>query len=726
MDAEDTEQTPAAAEAGGWEGTAHHRLVPAGGVVFWTAAEVMHVTGVPGLDITFGTLGVALAAEWLGRKRPEVARQVAVSAATAGSWLAAATWIGPLGGPWHAMTWLWLTGTSLFWWWLHKHPAMVERRQWRAKRIQFLHKASPWGLRGAHLLDHDERWYGDDLISEWFVLDVTGTTRLASQFLSGSVAERIAQVEMLAPSRVRIKKGLIAGRIEVTIQRSDPWAHPNPHPSLTPHPEIELPGLGEATCREPLPVGEDPDTGNLLTFPVWTAEKGALTAYLLGTRGAGKTVLLSNIRERLTACKDALVININVSDNFSTDADWAPACHLTATGPGDVTRAVKIIRMVRKMARYRSETAHTRKDRDFKPTAADPLIVAIFDEIDEASKFAAIKKEVSRGFSKDRALGVAWILAGQRATAEWMGGADTRANIDVNALGQVRTTSEAMHLVGDLAYVIPDMADYGEGNPGVWAIVPAKGAAPALGRTWKLRDRKDIEALVDARADFQPNLTAGMVAYLGEKYQELLAEDAYAHWSDDRGEPSDIPPATPLPDTPEGYQDEGAEGDPSPTEGAVATLTRPDRDPAESLHTLNEELDAFLPSELVDRLRTMDAAAREARETLAGLPDPGSFPEVTPEQLAAHTAARWEDAVSGIEIPPQMIKEIAKRLVTGMSARALAESLGENKTKITGWLHKLRVAEQVKIIGKSRAAQWIWVGEWPNGAGPDPRNGDGS
>ena len=69
----------------------------------WSAAEIMHVTGLPGHDIMVGTLVFAAGSMILaGRRHPVGARRLAVAGLMTGTWVTVAAGAsgGVFGGPW--------------------------------------------------------------------------------------------------------------------------------------------------------------------------------------------------------------------------------------------------------------------------------------------------------------------------------------------------------------------------------------------------------------------------------------------------------------------------------------------------------------------------------------------------------------------------------------------------------------------------------------------------
>lgn len=707
--------------------------------VTWTAAEICHVTGLPGHDIMVSTLvfsSAALLAGSAGRKDKRTgqrrnhmtgARRLAVGGLITGAWV---TWVagqpgGVFGGPFGmpSLTMLWALTTAVAWWWVHHLPSVEYARQWQAEKTAWQHRASSWGMHGALLLNHWETRVG-----EAWLFDVTGTRKAASYFRSraGHYTETIAGAEGLRPAQVQVTvpPNSRAGRVQVTIAYRNPWKRPIPHPALVTDHEIELPGLNEATCHDPFPVGQDPETGRLLTLPVWTQD-GARVAYLLATRGAGKSTLMNCIYERGTACRDVLTIGINL-DKASELLDWAPACHLTAIGPEQWTRAVRILRLLQKIRWWRSQHRDTRRgNRDHRPTRKAPLILVIIDEIDAAAKFPAVAKLLGQAYSKDRSEGIAWVTAGQRATADWMGGtsgANIRPLVDTFAVGRITSPNESALLLGQNSWM-PDMTTYGGTAKGVWGFVPEMGAATQMGRTWKLRETEDIDELVNARARHQPQLEPELREFLGDELDQLLGEDVFARWA--RGQWDRFTPTTQPTPTPSANADTGTDGDPSPAGdgAAVATLDRPAAGP--SFDDLERMMREEVPG-LDEMVAGLGGKADQVQRILRDTPDPATIrPEVTEAQMAAARAVQWQQVADLHEIPQDRFVVIVNALVSGgKSARELAAILKINKAVTLAYMHKLRLADLVGTNGAGGAAQkWVWKGPVPPGL---PKPGDHS
>ena len=327
----------------------------------------MHATGIPWLDIGLGSAAVAGVAYGKG------ARGGAGWLLAGGAWAALAAKFGPLAGPYLPLTDAWAVLSFCGWRWARRHPAVVSAREKRQASMDWLGKRDRWGLSRTHLLDWEPTRLG-----ERYVVDTRGSGRRASQVAASDAAERIAEDELLPPSRVRIRRHRLAGRVEISVRHTDPWANPIPHPALAEDPEIDLSGAYSIT--RPAVVGQDPETGEPLEL-LLCGPGGGRNISVVATIEAGKTVLLSDMSERVTAARDALLFRINLSIKGDSERlMWAPACHLTALGPREKSRALKVLRVIAGIVEWRSQQPRTTAD--WRPSPEDPHLVLMIDEID--------------------------------------------------------------------------------------------------------------------------------------------------------------------------------------------------------------------------------------------------------------------------------------------------------------------------------------------------------
>jgi hypothetical protein len=518
---------PALSRLHGWLSHAPAERVPLLGIpCIWAAAEALHLAHVPGLYPGAATATAAGLAFGLGeyrarneehipvpgtrqtRKRERVrSTELATAAGVVGAWVTAAVVMGPLAGPYHLLSLAYGLGAAAGYWWLRPHQAIRGARQarddavrWAERKAGFHRRAPAWDLQGAHLL-HWEELTGDggNVTGERMLLDTRATSQRASSLCSRAREELIAEVEMLAAGRVSLTPDRIAGRAWLEIRRADQWAKPIPHPltvkdspwaHLVPYP---------ATIRTPLNVGVHAPSGTPLAITLWDQEGGKVVL-IAGKKGSGKTTLLNCLRERITACPDAVLIQINLAKALQ-EKHWAPLAAVTAVLARETERARLALQF--SWAGIRARTDNDRDTATHVPTPQQPLFVVIIDEIDAA---AAINSDPETGkailgliASKCRSEGWALVVAAQRATAEWLGGADVRANIDAAVYGKFSRSGEATHIAGS-DYTLPDMGAYGENNAGVFAVteLPPTGEI-TMGRTFMLDDLGDIDRIAAAR-----------------------------------------------------------------------------------------------------------------------------------------------------------------------------------------------------------------------------------
>lgn len=624
----------------------------------WAAAAVMHHAHVAPLEVAFASAATAALA-YATRARPLTGASIFT-----GAWLTFATATGPLTGAncWPTLLWATLTGGGLVL--LHRHEAVRMAKAWKVAREDWLSRAHSLGLGGAHLIEHEETRLGDRQ-----VLDTTGTGKLASQVARSNLAERIAQDDGLPLSRVKVTGGRIAGRVVITRRFRDPWADPVPHPLFDDAPEIELDV--PCTVRKPLPVGQDPETGTPLELPVWEDGQGGKNILVVAKKRAGKTTLLNCMRERVTASSDAILVNINLS-KAQEDRRWAPACHLSATGPEDRKKALKILRWVVALIDERGRIP--REDKILAPSPQTPLVVVNVDEIDSLAGgrdmlAQAAKRLLAYIASKGGSEAVTLIISGQRGTADWVGGSDTRSQVDIVCLGKIGRRGEAMHAAGDMGLALPDMTSYGEGHAGVWVI--AEDGDYQVGRTFNLSELGDISELADERA--------------------VPEEDQVPLSAPQR-------PAQPA---------EPPVGAGAVEPAAVAVLDKTE-DTSGIAHLDDGSLEDALPPDDLERLARLDAKSAEnhqlAAQNQAML---NSAPEVSTDQAAAFTAQRWEDKAAQTEIPPQVRQVLLSLLGEGTTIRAATARLGDVKRwKVAEYFNRLRFEGVARLDGKGAGAIW--------------------
>jgi len=654
-------------------------VLPASGLL-WAAAEGMHLGGVHAAVPVGGATALASALAWgAAGRRDDVADSLPWWIAVEGGWLAAAGALGPL--HWWPAVPLTLAqaviavAASRA---AHRHEAVTSAREWRAARADWLSRSRAWGLGGSHLLD-----YRADEAGEWYLVSTKGTGKRASQLAGAGLAELIAEAEDLPAARVEVKRGHLAGRLEITVTRGEhPWAEPELHPFAVGGAPDALPAAWSVTDG-PARIGPG------LGIPLW-GSAGAKTVNVVSIRGWGKTVVLNGCSERITAATDAIQIRINLSDKGYAEAErWGPSCYLTAFGPSQQARAVRVLRLVSKIMEWRSRKYATTF---YVPCRRDPLIVVIIDESDSAMKFQAVRELADDIATKGREPGVALLKAGQRGTVDYSS-RKQKSQEEVTVTGAVRSQGEARHAAGSAAWSIPDMAALSEGNLGAWTVTEL-GGAQQRGRAWLL-ERADSARIAAERAMTQPELDPDLAAFLGEDLQELLATEVFTRWAhadddDVPGDPGFVPVDAPA------LAQAARDARERPVPAGAGTPGA--EDPLRGLDWEAKMNDK--EREMLAALDAKNAGTRRMLEETAAMPRP----QVPPEVHEAAIAQAWRKVAE--EPPREALGPLLEMLGEGTTIPAVARRFEVKQWKARKWMEWLRVAGAAYVDGERSAARW--------------------
>ena len=647
----------------------------------WTAAEIFHAAGMPALVPGVATATTALAAGWIGDRRardPEHARmrgaEIAAVTAITGGWLTAATAWGPLAGPFDLLTLAYLAGTGGGYWWLRSHDALRAARArrdaaaaWKARKAAWHALAPRLGLQGSHLLSEEETLLGDTRL-----IDVRGTGKRASHLASADLEERLGELEMIPVGRIDVTADKIPGRLRISIRRSEPWAKALTHPVIDPASPYAKYVETPATCRKPIVIGGDPETGAPLRLTLWDEDEGGKVILIAAKKGSGKTVLLSCITERITACPDAQLIQINLS-KVREDRRWAPLAAASALGREETGKARRILQWVYDVIDARSKGG---EDARVQPTPETPLLVVKIDEVDVVASDEVCKMLLQRIASKCRSEGVCLIIAGQRATAQWMGGSDLRANVDIAVLGRFARSAEAKHATGaDME--LPEMASYGEGHPGVFLVTELGGGGGyERGRVFNLSAIPDIERIVSERAAVRrPYVPEPALAGLAGAWAKITGNAPY--------EPGEDTPRAAAPYGREDSEDEDGEDEaPAPYGGGYDS----------------------------GGLAAKVAAARTAAASAPGIPPVPPGMEDHAAAVLAERQRQFAEQYADVALPAGDQAALRTMLARpgGISTRAAASALPGNwsHTYAHRQLMRWRAEGTAELRGKGSGRRW--------------------
>lgn len=493
----------------------------------WTATEILHLAGTPALYPGVATAAAVLATGWLRRGESEhprlAAAELAATTGAVGAWVTIADAAGPLAGGFPFLLTLgWLAGTGGGYWWLRRHEAVRAARQRRDDAVTWAERKAEWhaiahlvGLGGYHLQKITPTELGEDLL----IVTAPGGTRASGVARnSDAIAEELAHLWGLPYGRVDINGTEYPGQLvirrrdidpsvkgEVYHPMTSPWPVKDPSPFAAWFPE-------SATIRDPVPVGFVPEDGSPMTITLWDKLGGKAIGVYGGT-GSGKSNLLNGVRERVTAMKDAVLIQLNGA-HMGDEITWEPVSAATACGPAASDEGVcadiaEVLAWLCELVTDRSATLATTGHSTFQPTAKDPAYVVMCDEVDEIVKNvdgAAAALEFLA--SKERKSAVCLILATQRPTQRESGGGMVRANLAQVVIGNMNRATENRHATGAESE-IPDITEYSRGESGFFQVWrPSAKQIEARGRTFLLGVPPDeltyCRTIVNARKDTRP------------------------------------------------------------------------------------------------------------------------------------------------------------------------------------------------------------------------------
>ena len=121
------------------------------------------------------------------------------------------------------------------------------------------------------------------------LIDTRGTGKRASQVNAREVAERLGELEMIPVGRIDVEPDRIPGRLRITVRRNDPWKHALAHPVIDPGSSYAKYVEDPASCRKPLVIGGDPETGAPLPLTLWDEDEGGKVVFVGAKKGSGKS-----------------------------------------------------------------------------------------------------------------------------------------------------------------------------------------------------------------------------------------------------------------------------------------------------------------------------------------------------------------------------------------------------------------------------------------------------
>ena len=489
----------------------------------WPAAWIMHELQVPVRAVAWIAAAVTVLT-WLAwarrNRRARKAREASpggqqtqlrdlfwpteaalVAAAWAG-WVTAAVAFGPTARPGRWPTVLYLAGAAGGYWWLRRHEAVRAARQRRDDLAADLADKKLWhqilpraGLDGWHV-----QWRRDTNLGEERLITTSPENALATRIAGASngIAEKLAHILGLPYGRIDITTTEFPGELIIGIRTVDlsvrdaayhpmttPWPEPEPSPFADWFPET-------ASIRDHAIWGFSSEDGSPLTLTLFS-QIGGRAVGAIGTTGSGKSNVLNDVREFITRCTDARMVQLNGA-HMGDETVWEPLSALTLCGPvatdetvrNNIAEALAVLcLLVTNRSATLADTGHS----TFQPTPEDPAVAVIIDEVDEIVKHVpGAGQALDFLASKQRKSAVCLLLATQRAVITALGGGMVRANMSEVLVGLVVRATESRHATG-AEKEIPDIREYSKGAPGYFqrwdphtATVTGRGRAFLLGK----------------------------------------------------------------------------------------------------------------------------------------------------------------------------------------------------------------------------------------------------
>jgi hypothetical protein len=416
---------------------------------------------------------------------------LASAAIGTGLWTGLAAKLGAAGGPDHFVGLLYLAGAAGGYWWLRVHPAVREARARRdaaellrlqeAARVEADENKRAWwramaqeaDLGGSHLLN----WDATNLGEEWHIN--THGVKLASQVDPGLTAQKLAGERGMRSQMVEVRPdGDWPYLLHILWRKRDPWAGGSlagviwhPWKSGSWDPQIPYADLVPPTGRsitKPMALGADPETGEPLMLQLWSHEEGARRVGVIARSGMGKSSLLNTIKEGVTACADARLIQVNL-DKAAEEGWWDELAIATARtkSPEAAARAGMIFDFAVRSFSLRSDAPKRQAGApEHVPTPEEPVFVLVVDEADAVAMTPDHKKALDMISGKCRSEGWVLIVAAQRAVLGWISPA-IRANLTHWLIGVMRPGEASA-----AGTWLPDMNAYARGTAGVFGLLP--------------------------------------------------------------------------------------------------------------------------------------------------------------------------------------------------------------------------------------------------------------
>lgn len=335
-----------------------------------------------------------------------------------GSWLAAATTLGPLTDPLPTALGLAVLVGGVPWW-THRRRRMRVRVD---RTIQaWPDVAEQVGLAGSRVLSA--------------VVDIWGWRARIALRGGQTVSDVVAHVPAIEsglgtrPGAVRVEPDPAhAGRATIRVLATDPHAA-----------AIAWAGPSIRSITQPITLGVFEDA---TPVRVSFLRRHALIG---GIAGSGKSGILNVIVANLAACADVILWGIDLKGGMEL-RPWISCLDRLATTPAEATRmqrdAVGILEA-------RAKAMGDGSERVWNPSPQHPALIIISDEYAELAENAPLAADAADSVARrGRALAVTELAATQRPTQQAMGKGALRSQMDIRIALRVRERRDTDLILG--------------------------------------------------------------------------------------------------------------------------------------------------------------------------------------------------------------------------------------------------------------------------------------
>jgi hypothetical protein len=439
--------------------------------------------------------------------------------------------------------------------------------------------------------------------------------------------------------------------------------------------------------------------------------QGAERVLVVATSRTGKSVILDDLCERITACYDARLLQVNLSKGVE-DAWWArlAEANALASHPEPEAQALRVLDFAVAVIQQRPQwrQVHAPGRRVHQPTEAEPAFIVKIDEVDVVALDPERKAQLEFIASKGGSEAVGLLIAGQRPVNKDIGGAKVRANISQLVWGKMRANDQRQAGGGDAEGItLPSLGAYGGNVKGIFGVtgmplVPGQPFARGRSFFWG-EESQGLIRLIETRArtrapyHLEPALAMGRAAEL---------------WAEIHGTaPAAGAPAAPA--APAGV----FASTPASAPGGAPAAPAPGA-PVDPRYDLARTRSGQTVPGTAGVHQKLSAAAG------AG-PEPVSAPKLSAEDETR--LQEWQQQRQRFlrrqlpELPPEDQATLRGLLAApgGVSIRQAAAALPWERTKIHGQLIRWRDEGSAELHGRGSGRKW-------HAATPPPQAADGA